>query len=104
LAEPVRFDLSVPIWAKKMIVSILIAIMLLAILLPYLWVQAEINEASAERRSWQRMLEQAIQEHQALQFKLSELQSASRIEQVATERLGMAKPTQIIYVDPLLDD
>lgn len=82
--------------------SFLIAAMFLGVLLPYLWVQAEINEATAERRAWRRMLEETIEEHQSLQFELSELKSASRIEQVATEKLGMARPTQVIYVEPTL--
>ena len=49
-----------------------------------------------------RILNETIEEHQALQFRLSELQSARRIEQVAIERLGMEKPTQVIHVEPTL--
>lgn len=92
-----------PDWVGRMLKSALAAAMCLAVLVPYLWVHAEINEASAERRSWQRALEKTIEEHQSLQFELSALQSASRIEQVAIERLGMAEPRQIIYVAPHFD-
>ena len=56
--------------------------------LAYLWIQAEINEASAERRTWSRILNETIEEHQALQFRLSELQSAQD-RAGGNERLGM---------------
>lgn len=91
-----------PTWVKRMLAMLLVAFTFLGILLPYLWIQAEINEASAERRTWSRILNETIEEHQALQFRLSELQSARRIEQVAIERLGMEKPTQVIHVEPTL--
>lgn len=92
-----------PDWVLRMLKSTLVAVMCLAVLVPYLWIHAEINEASAEKRSWQRTLERTIEEHQSLQFELSALQSVSRIERVAIEELGMAEPRQIIYVAPHLD-
>jgi cell division protein FtsL len=83
-----------------MLVAVLIAVICLAVFLSYVWVQAEINEAAAERRSWQRALRRTIDEHESLQFQLSALQSSSRIEQEAVQRLGMTEPSQVIFVDP----
>jgi cell division protein FtsL len=93
----------VPVWAQKMLVAVLIAAICLTALLSYVLVQAEINEAAAERRSWQRTLRKTIDEHESLQFQLSALQSSSRIEQEAVERLGMTEPSQVIYVNPFAE-
>ncbi|NLU40981.1 MAG: hypothetical protein GXX08_02110 [Firmicutes bacterium] len=93
-------DFLVPVWAQKMLVAALIAATCLTVFLSYVWVQAEINEAAAERRSWQRTLRRTIDEHESLQFQLSALQSSSRIEQEAVERLGMTEPSQVIFVNP----
>lgn len=93
-------DPLAPVWARKMVVAVLIAAMCLAIFLSYLWVQAEINEAAADRRSWQRAVRKTIEEHESLQFELSALQSSTRIEQVAVQKLGMAEPSQVVFVNP----
>ena len=74
-----------------------------SVLLSYVWVQAEINEAAAERRSWERALRRAVDEHDFLQFQLWELQSSSRIEQEAVQRLGMTEPSQVIFVNPFFE-
>jgi cell division protein FtsL len=95
-----RQEPLVPVYAQKMLVAVLIAVICLAVFLSYVWVQAEINEAAAERRSWQRALRRTIDEHESLQFQLSALQSSSRIEQEAVQRLGMTEPSQVIFVDP----
>jgi cell division protein FtsL len=86
-----------------MLAAVLIASICLAVLLSYVWVQAEINEAAAERRSWERALRRAVDEHDFLQFQLWELQSSSRIEQEAVQRLGMTEPSQVIFVNPFFE-
>ena len=87
-------------FVAKMLLVALIGLLVLSMCLVHLGIQARINEEAARVRELRRGLEVAANRHQQLLYELSSLHSTERIERIAVGQLGMARPEQVVHLDP----
>lgn len=74
---------------------------LAAALLSYTWIHLEVVETGYEIERMERQLEALLDDERRLRLEAARLESPARLEQLATERLGLARPQlgQVLFLE-----